>query len=135
MRDTRRLAVFDCHYERQGELGDPCVYCGVESSGWDHVPPLHYAARLSQEDRAEARLRKVPSCHECNTLLGGAVLTTLAARRSLVRERLQRKYAHLLSIPEWSDDELAQLTGRTREDVRAHLVFARHLKQRLGSYR
>lgn len=127
-------AVYDSLYSHEGELGDPCVYCGVESCGWDHVPPLHYVGRLSDEDRKRSRPRKLPSCEECNKVLGGVVLTSLHDRRAWVKRQLRRRYAHQLRIPEWREDELAELTGRTREDVQTYSAFAQHLMQRLNYY-
>jgi hypothetical protein len=131
--DTRHAAaiVFNQLYEHVGNLGDPCVYCGVLSSGWDHVPPLHFVGRLTADVRTRYHLRLLPACTECNCWLSGNVKTTLVERRAYVRQRLQRKYARLLQIPDWHEAELAQLSPKLQFDIRSKLRAAAYIRQRI----
>lgn len=130
----RRHSLYDHLYDRRGELGDPCVYCGIPSSGWDHIPPIVHIARMHDAGaEIEAVPRKVPACGECNSLLGSVLLTTIQARRHELKRRLREKYRRIVSMPEWDEDELAELsTEDAREYIRAHLAAARYLKSRLG---
>jgi hypothetical protein len=130
---TRRATevVFNQLYERIGNLGDPCVYCGVESCGWDHVPPLHFVSRLSAEVRNRYSFRLLPACSECNHCLGGTVKTTISERRTHVRRHLKRKYAGLLRIPHWDNLELHQVSANLQTDIQSRLRAAAFVRQRL----
>lgn len=129
----RRLRQFDCLYGFVGELDDPCVYCGLPATGWDHVPPLHYVERLSDGELDDETLLKHPACTECNTFLGGALLHSLASRREYVKERIRRKYRSHAEMPGWDDDEIAELsTADAQRYIRAHERFAKMIKERLG---
>ena len=134
--DARHAAelVFHQLYERIGNLGDPCIYCGVESSTWDHVPPLHFVSRLGHECRDRFWLRLLPACPECNGLLGGILKTHVIERRSHVRRRLERKYARLLRIPDWDDTELNQLSQKLQFDIRSRLRAKAFIRQRINFY-
>jgi hypothetical protein len=102
------------------------------SSGWDHVPPLHFVSRLSYEARRHYWLRLLPACRECNSWLGGIIKTTAADRRIHVRRHLRKKYARLLSIPEWDEVELNHLSEKLQHDIRSKLRAAAFIRQRIG---
>lgn len=131
------MKLYDHRYEKQGHIGAPCTYCGLESSEWDHVPPLHYVSRIADHDidNLDEVLRKLPSCRECNSILGGTLLTTIPERRGYLKEKLRRKYRSHAAMPEWSEEELEELsTDDARRYMRQHDQFAHVLKQRLGYY-
>src|SRR4051812_23786595 len=114
----RAMAMaFDCHYRELGRLGDPCVYCGIPSSEYDHIPPLTYVSRLPREMLDTIWMRKVPSCHECNSFLGGRVSNSIMERREIVKEKLRAKYATYLKMPRWDSDETAELGKGLRKEV------------------
>jgi hypothetical protein len=127
---VRKLRLtLDPRYQEIGVCGvDPCVYCGVISSEYDHVPPLVVVEQLSTCSIDLADLRKYPACHECNGMLGASLLGGLRERRTLVRERLANKYAHFLWMPAWSEDELSELEPRFADDVLRHAMFAAWVK-------
>lgn len=102
---TRQL---DFLYENIGQLSDPCTYCGMDASGWDHIPPLHFISRIDVKD-IKHKLRKVPCCKECNCIIGGILLFTIQERRSYVKRHLKIKYRSILKIPKWNNCELSEL--------------------------
>lgn len=129
----RRVRRFDVLYSLEGELNDPCIYCGLPATGWDHVPPLHYVERLTELETLDETLRKYPACTECNCFLNGALLHSLASRREYVKERIRRKYRSHAEMPAWAEDEIAELsTHDAQRYIRAHERFAKMIKERLG---
>jgi hypothetical protein len=124
--------AFDAAYEPVGRIGDPCVYCGVASSGYDHVPPLHFVSRLDDRDRWAFDLRKLPACPECNSLLGGCLKTTIRERRAIIKAKLRSRYRCVLGMPAWDEDELDELGPSLRGNVRNHAKFSTYIKKRLG---
>jgi len=127
-RERERL---DCRYREVGELQvDPCVYCGIPATGWDHVPPLCIVANLSDLGINKRRLQKLPSCSECNSFLGASNIDNVSDRRRHVLSRLEAKYRHHLKMPCWDEDELAELGSGLAEEVRRHARFSAYIKQR-----
>jgi hypothetical protein len=132
---SERRKRLDCLYGSIGELGDPCVYCGLTSICWDHIPPLHFVDRLSETDRAKFRLRTVPSCRECNSFLGGQILSTIQERRRYVKERIRRKYKSWIEMPEWTIEEVAELsTEDAKAYIASHARFSVVVRRRLNFY-
>lgn len=123
------LIQVECQYERVGSISDPCVYCGAPASTFDHVPPLHYAARNPD---CEMQFKKHPACSECNSALGGSILLTMKERRDYIRQYLRRKYSSYLKMPRWDEDELNEMSGKMADEIRRSSRFAEYVKQRVG---
>jgi hypothetical protein len=113
---SQRLSetVYDSLYTNVGSFHEDCVYCGLPATGWDHVPPLHLVARMAEEDRNRANLRKYPSCKECNSFLGGLILRTFSERKARVKQKLRQKYRKYLGMVDWSEEELDEVDPRSR---------------------
>ncbi len=118
-------------YDYSGELGDPCVYCGIESSGWDHVPPIHFIDRIAADQRHSWRLRMIPACKECNAWLGGILLTSIDERRGLIKRKMVRRYAPSLRVPHWEEVDLGTFSRNLADNIRAHARMAQHVRARL----
>lgn len=120
----------DCRYREIGEIGDPCLYCGVPSDTWDHVPALIAAEHMKDLEIDIGDLRKFPACNQCNSFLGSVRIDSVPERRSIVLKVLRRKYAKHLAMPDWSEEELAELSDEFADDVRRHSRFASFIRQR-----
>lgn len=83
-----------------------CVYCGCPKEVWDHALPY------SKKDLPQAQNRVlVPACAECNGLLSDSVQHTLGDRIIAAKSRLRNRYRKVVSMPDWSNAELAALEG------------------------
>jgi hypothetical protein len=124
----------DCHYRYVGNLGDPCSYCGVESSGWDHVPPLREidGMRDAGVDFFIYDLRKIPCCRECNAMLGDTHLHNIRDRRRYILKRLMKRYAKFLRIPHWDESELVDASRQFKEDTLRCAKYAEWIRQRVS---
>jgi hypothetical protein len=89
-----------------------CIYCGLSKDVLDHALP--YSRRNSVV--AVSRIL-VPACNECNSLLASAFQETLDERIKEAKWRLQCKYSKIISIPNWTTEELSDLNERLREGV------------------
>ena len=118
---------------------NPCYYCGLAADTVDHVVPqsLLDAVRGSGDDAliaAVTRRRRtmvVPACRECNMLAGAKYHETLDERARYVRERLAHRHRKVLSMPDWSPSELAELSANLRSLVIAGLVERDTVRRRL----
>lgn len=124
--------MFDASYTELGRIGDPCVYCGQPSDTYDHVPPLHYVERMSQTDVAYANLRKYPACRECNSSLSGNLLETLKERRQYTKAKLRKRYRSYLNMPNWDEEELADMGDTLADEIRRANDYAHFVRQRLA---
>lgn len=86
------------------------------------------------DDKHSFKFRMLPSCNECNVLLGTFHSTSLLERRAELKRRLRSKYKHLCRMPEWDDEELCELDPDLRRNVYLHVEVSRILKKRLGFY-
>lgn len=130
----RQCQFLDDLYTTFGRIGEPCAYCGAPSDSYDHVPPLAFVGRMPERDQIHCRLRKLPACVECNSALGSRLITNVKERRKVIREHLRKKYAHLLRIPQWSDEELAQLSTEGASEIRRYVRAANYVRARLNFY-
>jgi len=100
----------------------PCYYCGLPATSKDHAVPRALLRALADDPDALRhimwnRRETVPCCRECNCLLGVSVQNTLEERKAFLKERLRRRYTRFLSIPDWSEEELFEMSGRLRRYV------------------
>lgn len=107
----------------------PCTYCGLPADSVDHVVPRHLLERADAAGLDLFRVFRmqrwtVPACRECNSIIGARIFKTLAERRAAAHKGIRKKYAALLRIPDWSEDDLAEMGPRAREDIR-HAIRAR----------
>lgn len=90
----------------------PCTYCGEKATHADHVFPISVLAWLIEEDGFDIEKERltiplVPACQECNLALKDVLTDSINKRKRIIRKRLQRKYKKILSIPEWTDEEIS----------------------------
>ena len=119
---------------------EPCYYCGLPAESVDHVVPqsmLDEWIRLGDLENyrlATGRNRRltVPACQQCNSILGAKYDATLEDRRDRLKGRLRQKYARVLSMPEWTPDQLAELGPRLREHVESGLRLKALARRRIA---
>lgn len=113
-----------------------CYYCGEPASDIEHVIPRAFLRRiravgdpqlLADIGLYSSRLKVVPSCKECNSLLGTKYFGTTLERRAFVQGRLRSRYRLDLAVPAWTGRELAELRGTLQRFV----VEAQARKERI----
>ena len=122
----------------KGKAYDPeaCIYCGDPATTKDHVPPKKWL-KLFATHRKFCTENKVivPSCGNCNGILGGHPLFTIEERRAYVRTYLWRKFARLLMSPGWKESELEELGPSLRTYIKAQQSRKAHIQRRIGMAR
>lgn len=117
-----------------------CYYCGVPATSIDHVVPkslLDDWRRLGDLENlrlatGRGRVLTVPSCQQCNSMLGGRYDATLADRKARLKARLRKRYARALAMPDWTPEELAALGPRLRAHIEAGLGLRDYVRRRLA---
>jgi len=119
------MAVFDQLYEldyRGNRL--ECAYCGDVRSELDHCPPIAVVGLVGTKKLRErgVKFRKYPCCSACNNTLGGKPLTSYGERLLYLYNNLLKKAEKL---PHWSDDEIEELGGDLKRQVKARQLHTR----------
>lgn len=109
-----------------------CTYCGLVGSTQDHVPPRAIRQSLIPGDHYAGFWGIVSACQECNSSLSDRPLLTIDARKTFIRNRLQVKYAKVLSMPRWSDEQIQELGPYMRRRVRYAIKRQRQVLYRLS---
>ena len=110
---------------------DACAYCGLVADTYDHVPPLSLVHALGREHFESRRiaLYLVPACRECNSCLSSVPHTSVLERRAHMKRVLRRRYAKVLRMPRWSEEEMVGL-GRGLVDMIRGANAVRELTKR-----
>jgi len=111
-----------------------CTYCGDFAFHRDHVPPKCWRRALIVQ-RARYEFKTVPACADCNQILGGHPLFTVAERRAFIRSYLWGRHKKLIESPTWSEREMAELGWGLRTFVKGKDERKRHVLKRLGMLR
>lgn len=104
-----------------------CVYCGFPGDSEDHVMPRAWTG-----DAARKRTVTVPSCRECNSIIGSTYAPHIAERRRIAHAGLRRKYRKYLRAIMWGPSDLAEMGPSLRslaeEHMRKHTALMGRLK-------
>jgi hypothetical protein len=121
------------HALKKQLTGEACYYCGLHADARDHVIPVSVWRSYESLglEPPKQRILIVPCCSECNSLLGASIQETLADRKKAIKKILRKRYAKILAMPEWYDDELEALSPKLQEWVRASIAVKEAVKERL----
>lgn len=115
------------------DLKHTCFYCGEVADTVDHVPPISmYYDYMALYD--EHKPIMVPSCRECNTLLGDSLQSNIYERFGELKKRLTKQLMKYLRYEQlWDDDsvEYAAFTGDLKKFSERVVVEASIAKERL----
>lgn len=82
-----------------------CVYCGDWYECRDHVIPVSWTHTFRNYKPGST----VPCCNLCNQLAGDYVPLSFEDKASFLIARYQRKFAKILRLPHWTDEEIEEL--------------------------
>lgn len=117
-------------YKRTHEE-DTCVYCGLRADTKDHVPPQCVRPFLERVRETRFKFLLVPACRECNCALGAKTLWTVRERKDYIKRWLEERYARVLAIPGWTDEEIKAVGPNLQTEVMAGLALRDLTRRRL----
>jgi hypothetical protein len=113
-----------------------CFYCGQLGDGTDHAVPIAYTTRNGRGTRRQGDLDnghlRVPCCRECNSLLGSKLFDSIQARAAYLARKLKNRYRLLLSAPQWTDQEIAEVGPSLRAMILAKADQAAITRRRIA---
>jgi hypothetical protein len=98
---------------------ESCYYCGSHAATIDHVPPRSTRKRYS-EATSPYPYYEAPACHECNSALSDNC-PTLKERKTFIARWLAKKYRKVLNMPDWTTEQLTELSRSMQTLVRKNI--------------
>lgn len=92
------------------EASNSCFYCGERATQDEHVVAQVY----------DVETWTVRSCWECNALAGQEPFATITHKHEYIRDRRRLRYAKLLKMPEWTEDDLDEMGTNLRNTIIAY---------------
>lgn len=107
-----------------------CIYCGDRKNiQRDHVVPKSWSQNYSFFNTSRNPL--VPACKECNVALSNVPRHTPESRADYLIEKYEKKWNKILTMPEWTKEEINELGPRLRSQLLRKLREKEDKKQRL----
>lgn len=82
-----------------------CIYCGFPAEVKDHILPYSHRDNPLAVSKVYA-----PACAECNGLLLDSLQHKVKDRIAEAKRRLTKKYKKVLSSPNWTIEELSEMS-------------------------
>ena len=108
---------------RQEWVGQDCCYCGDLAQGMDHIAPVSVFGEHNIQ---------VPSCGDCNSVLGAIGALHVAWRVRVLYDRQSRRWSEALAAPTWTPRELDALGPALRTFVEAMLTDSANKRRRIA---
>lgn len=98
-----------------------CIYCNEPANSRDHVVPRSYANELGQSfDKKNV----VPSCKNCNAILGNKPYFTISERAGYIARRLYIKGTKLRRTAWTGEEAKKELDGKLRRKILGYIKAA-----------
>jgi len=107
-----------------------CTYCGNPCDNLDHVTPVLYTHN-SRKNISYSKKVTVPSCGECNSLLGDKMFLTIGDRAAYLSQRYAKRFDKYLKMPIWEQYEINELEGRLRQQIKIDVDRKESIKKRV----
>ena len=107
-----------------------CTYCGsISSIHRDHVVPVSSTGLPRNYSLGEI----VPACAECNALLGDKMFTSVRSRAEYLLGVYPKRYRKILNTPDWTEEELEDLSYALRHTVEQGIQDREYINQRIDN--
>lgn len=103
-----------------------CVYCGFPAGTKDHLIPKAWTGETRRSQTAV-----VPACAECNSSINDFGSANVQRRREIAHDRMRRRYRNVLSAPDWSESDLAELGRTLRNGVESRQLKKQAVNSRI----
>ena len=106
-----------------------CSYCGDPADSLDHFIP--HIRNRTHSLKSFKRSEVIPSCRECNTLLGEKLFESIGGRAGYLHTKYQTRYSKIISMPEWGNEELEELGYNLRSMVEQEIKTKKDVLRRV----
>lgn len=106
---------------------ETCIYCGEIASHMDHLIPEPWTGPTLRH-----HVLTVPSCRECNCLLGDTLTSSITERRAVAHTRLRRRNRKWLAVQPRTEKELREYGRTLRTSIRGGMRIRAEVERRLA---
>lgn len=92
-----------------------CAYCGERAVCLDHVIPRAFLSPAKRTGKEPGF--RVPSCKQCNSILGDRIFKNLVERKAFIHDRLEVKLEKWAYCEEWTEKEMKKLGPGLRSKI------------------
>jgi hypothetical protein len=117
-------------YKHKSQASGLCFYCGAMATGVDHVPPICHASLFIGAEGVDFDL--VSACLDCNRTAGIVLHINKDDRKVYIYKKLLKKNAKLLTMPNWKEEELAEMNGYLKKQILSAIRKKSYLLERLA---
>lgn len=103
-----------------------CTYCGLSAGTRDHIMPRTWSG-----ESYRSHILTVPSCGECNSIIGDKPIYSIDGRRAHAQRRLAEKKFKVLGYETMLEVELEEYGPGLRSVMEAAAHQREHLESRL----
>lgn len=104
-----------------------CIYCGQPGHTKDHLLPRAWTGEAQRRFTVT-----VPSCAECNRLLGATFTWSITERRAILNARLRRKKRRVLASKDFTSAEIDEFGPGLRTTIVRGMAEKDHVLRRLA---
>lgn len=123
----RRINVNFRYDDHISLYGKDCYYCGQYADTVDHVPAVNMIKFYTNYYKI-----LVKACRECNFCLSDRMLPTLISRLEFLHKKYRIRYARLLKMPRWDDEELMELRGQLKRYIEEEIKNKLKIERRIS---
>lgn len=124
---TRSLEMWRWRVSDETGTNVFCVYCGDFYQCRDHVIPLAWL-RVYRDYRPG---ETVYCCMMCNQSAGSYPARNVQDKAFYLIHRYQHKYAKVLALPNWEEDEIDELEGMLKDYIKGNTYLKQVLMRKL----
>jgi hypothetical protein len=99
-------------------VSDRCYACGVETEDLDHFP------------RDGDWGLSIPCCRDCKRLGSGRFSDDIVQRAKHIQSKMRAKYKRYLNTPEWSTEELSEVSEKFSREFTAFSRLSKEIRTR-----
>ena len=107
-----------------------CVYCHDLA-----FERHHYIESVANSGLKRKKARKrdtVPTCRECNVLIGSAN-PEYQECCYILYDKVSAGHKDILCMPDWDQDEIEKLSGHLKRKIKASMTYKRMVGERLSN--
>ena len=106
-----------------------CIYCNDLGKVRHHYKE---SVANSGKKRSYKQDEVLPTCQECNLLLG-SLNPEYHECCYILYEKVGKRHKDIISMPEWDQEELDELSGHLKRQVKASLSMKKIHRQRIAT--
>jgi hypothetical protein len=109
---------------------DRCVYCHDLAFHRHHFKES--VANTGKKRKKPKKKDTVPTCVECNVLIGAAN-PEYQECCYILYDKVAARHKDILSMPNWDEDDMEELSGHLKRKIKASMTYKRMIGERLSN--